>query len=139
MYLAALTVIAESIKNRLLPFLVTFVFSVPSPRDALFPAVVRTHLWIIKPLNDGAQQVDKDVISPQRAPGDPRVFVCSEKKMSGILSRISQREKPGFSVLMMLKVNGEQIVDAARLMSVQGLDFFDLLINKQAFKLGTGG
>lgn len=40
---------------------------------------------------------------------------------------------------MMLKVNGEQIVDAARLMSVQGLDFFDLPRNKQAFKLGTGG
>lgn len=65
------------------------------------------------------------------------VFV-REKKISGILSRISQREKPDFSALMMLKVNGEQIVDAARLMSVQGRNFFDLLRSKQAFKLGTG-
>lgn len=59
--------------------------------------------------------------------------------ISGTPSRISQREKPGFSSLMMLRVNGEQIVDAVLLMSVQGRDSFDLLRNKQAFKLGTLG
>lgn len=84
----------------------------------------------------------KNMSFPRRERQEIPECLClfvGEKKISGILSRISQREKPGFSALMMLKVNGEQIVDAAPLMSVQGRDFFDLLRNKQAFKFGTGG
>lgn len=59
--------------------------------------------------------------------------VCLLEKLSGMLSRISQREKPCFSLLMLLRVNEEQIVEAVPLMSVQGLDTFDLLKKQTSF------
>jgi len=51
----------------------------------------------------------------------------------GCFPDFSQREKPCFSPLVLFLVNGEQIAEAAPLMSVQGLDTFDLLKKQTSF------
>ena len=84
-------------------------------------------------MNDNTQHADKHVISPGRGPGDPRVLFACWKNCLGRFPGFSQREKPCFSLLMLLGVNGEQIVEAVSLMSVQGLDTFDLLRKQTSF------
>lgn len=63
------------------------------------------------------------------------MLVVRGEKMSGMLSRISQREKPCFSLLMLSSLNGEQLVEAVLLMSVQGLHIFDLLKKQTSLAL----
>lgn len=60
----------------------------------LSPALDQTHLWILEPLNAGAQHAGERVASPRRARS-----VCSgkrKKKISGMLSRIFPERKAWF-------------------------------------------
>lgn len=114
-YLAALTVIAESIKNGLL-WISSHVclFRAKSKRRFCFPPWFEPtcgslNLWMMEP-----NTLTNMSFPLSERPEIPEcLFVLKKKKISGILSRISQREKPGFAALMMLKVNGEQPADVS--------------------------